>query len=254
MKTKKSQEGIEKALVNKCTVSGCLTNHANGEKGTVFDLPKDKDQQIKQPSSLNRNDLETQKHVFACYKHFANHLVKKNNHRHRLICSMNPFPTILPASQSTTNVSEAERERLNTNTSRKPLTARVLRQDELQIFKQMDTIGNLEEIDDICIKSLGDGFTSLNRNGHLIIFRLETNISNVPEVTHCIDFSTDLRVKLYFKNVTVPLPEWLIQGRNTFLTSKPMIVYFISYLNEGPWPGGAYKFPKVDWLAPIHGP
>ena len=51
-----------------------------------------------------------------CYRHFSNHFVKKNCHRHRLICIMNPFSIILLASQSTTNVSEAERERLNTKT------------------------------------------------------------------------------------------------------------------------------------------
>ena len=46
----------------------------------------------------------------------------------------------------------------------------------------METIHNLEDIDNTCIKSLGEGLTSSNRNGHLIIFKLETNISNVPEV------------------------------------------------------------------------
>ena len=135
---------------------------------------------------------------------------------------MNPFLNILPASQSTTNVSEAERERLNTKTQRKALTARVLQPDELQCFKQMDTKHNLEDIDNTCIKSLGEEFTSSNRNGYLIIFKLETNISNVSEVTHCFDVSTDLRVKLYIKNVSVPLPGWFRQGRNTFLTSKAM--------------------------------
>ena len=121
-------------MVNKCSVPGCLTNHATGEKGTFFELPKDKDNQIKWLSFLNRNDLETQKHAFVCYKHFANHFVRKNNHRHRLSCSMNPFPTILPASQPTTNVSEAERERLNTKTPKKPPTARALQPDEIQKF------------------------------------------------------------------------------------------------------------------------
>ena len=174
-------------MVNKCSVPGCLTNHANGEKGTVFELPKDEDLQKKWLSFLSRDDLETQKHVFVCFKHFANHFVKKNDHRHRLICSMNPFPTILPASQATTNVSEAERERMNTKTPRKPPTARVLQLDELQRFKQMDTIQYLEYIDETCIEALGDGITFLNRNGHLIIFKLETNISNIPAKTHCID-------------------------------------------------------------------
>ena len=57
---------------------------------------------------------------------------------------MNPFPTILPASQLTPNVSEAERERLKTKTPRKSSTARILQPDELQRFKQMNTKRNPE--------------------------------------------------------------------------------------------------------------
>ena len=36
---------------------------------------------------------------------------------------------------------------------------------------------------------------------------LQLVTSNVPEVTYCIDVSSDLRVKLYHKNIPVPLPE-----------------------------------------------
>ena len=145
---------------------------------------------------------------------------------------MNLFPTILPASQTTTNTSEAKHKRLITKTPRKPPTARVLQLDELQNFKKLYTIQNLANIDDTCIKSFGEGFSFLNRNFHLIIFKLETNISNVPEVTHCIDVSTDLRVKLHLKNVPIPLPERFRQERNTLLTSKAMIVNFTPFLSE----------------------
>ena len=95
----------------------------------------------------------------------------------------------------------------------------------------MGTIGNLEDIDDTYLKSLGEGFTSLNRNGHLLILKQETKLSKIPEVKHCIDFSTDLRVKLYFKKVPVGLPEWFRQERNTFPTRKTMIVILISSLS-----------------------
>ena len=90
----------------------------------------------------------------------------------------------------------------------------------------METIQNVGDIDNTCMKSLGEGFTSLNINGHLIIFKLENNIFNAPEVSRCIDVSTDLREKLYLKNVPVPLPGWFRQARNTFLTSKAIIVNF----------------------------
>ena len=77
MQVGKSQEGIRRPSVNKFRVPGCLKNHANGEKRTVFELPKDKDLQNKWFCFLTRDDLETPKHVFICYKHFAHHFVNK---------------------------------------------------------------------------------------------------------------------------------------------------------------------------------
>ena len=97
-------------MVNSCSVPRLITNHDAREKETVFNLPKDKDIQIKKLSFLNSNDLETQKHVSVCYERFAYKFVKKSNHQYPLNCSMNPLPNILPASQSTTNVSEAKHE------------------------------------------------------------------------------------------------------------------------------------------------
>ena len=136
-----------------------------------FELPKTKIYRSNSVSFLDRKDLETDKHVFVFYKHFTNHFVKKQIHQDRLICSKNLFPTILPASCSTTNVSEAEFEQLKTNTERKPPTARVLQSYELQILKQMETIQDLEDIDNTCLKSLGEGFNSLNKKWSSKIFQ-----------------------------------------------------------------------------------
>ena len=58
-------------------------------------------------SFLKRDDLLSQKHVIICYKYCGNHFVMRNNHRYRLINSMNPIPTILPQIQKVINVSEA---------------------------------------------------------------------------------------------------------------------------------------------------
>ena len=90
----------------------------------------------------------------------------------------------------------------------------------------------MEDIDATCVKALCKEFTSLNRKGHILTFKLENNTSNVPEIFHCIDVSTNLRVKLYLKKVPVPLLEWFRQGRNVFLTSKAVMVYFIPHLGE----------------------
>ena len=90
----------------------------------------------------------------------------------------------------------------------------------------------MEDIDVACVTALGEGLTSIRRKDQLIIYKLEINQFKIPEVTISIDVSKNLRVKLYYKNVLVPLPEWFRQGRNTFLTSKSVISNFVSYLNE----------------------
>ena len=52
---------------------------------------------------------------------------------------MNPFPTITPTNQETTNVLGAERERRNGEIKkRKPPTVRVFQPDELQKFDKME--------------------------------------------------------------------------------------------------------------------
>ena len=68
---------MPKAKVNKCRVPECLTSHATEEKRTVFELTEDNDPQIKWLSFLDRNDLESKKHVLVFYKHFTNQVVKK---------------------------------------------------------------------------------------------------------------------------------------------------------------------------------
>ena len=72
--------------------------------------------------------------------------MEKNCHHNRLIRNINPLPSIIPASQSTANVSVAERERLNTKTARKQPTARVLQPDDFQRIKQINTIQNPEDM------------------------------------------------------------------------------------------------------------
>ena len=97
-------------MLNKCSVSGCSTNHATGEKGTVFKLPKDQNLRCKWLFFVNREYDDYQKHIFVCYKHFAEHFVKKNDHLYRFITNLNPYPTVLTNSQSAINASGAERE------------------------------------------------------------------------------------------------------------------------------------------------
>ena len=134
---------------------------------------------------------------------------------------MYPFPNILPPPN-----------RPPTLPKRKVNDWSPKHQESHKLQEYYSQIKNLKDIDDTCIKSLGKRFNSLDRKVCQIIFKLETIISNFPELTHFIDVWINLRVKLYFKKLPVPLPERLSPGRNTFLTSKAMVVNFISFLSE----------------------
>ena len=219
-------------MVNKCSVPGCKTNHVAGEAGTVFELPDEEEQRNKWISFINSDNLVTYKHIFVCYKHFADHFVKRNDKRFHLIKSLKPFPTILPTSQLNINISEAERESANSKTPRKPPKVRNVQEDELEQFKEIDTIRSLDDIDEKYVSSLGENFSLIKREDHAVIYKIETSSSNVPEVTYSIKISVDLRVQLFFKNAPIPLPPWFWKGRNTHLTSKTMLVNFMSYMKE----------------------
>ena len=80
--------------------------------------------------------------------HFAENFVRKNDSRYRLVIILKPYPTILPSSQSDINISEAERESMNSKTPRKPPKARIFQVDELQRFKEMDVIRIIDDIDE----------------------------------------------------------------------------------------------------------
>lgn len=219
-------------MVNKCSVSGCKTNHVGGEKGTVFELPDDEEQKNKWISFLKSDFLASYNHIFVCHKHFANHFVKRNEKRYRLVKSLKPYPTILPRSQLYINISEAERESANSKTPRKPPKDRKFQVDELKQFKEMDAIRSLDDINQECVSSLGEEFSLLKKEGYVVIYKLETSSSIVPEITYSIRVSEDMRVELFYKNAPIPLPTWFWKGRNTHLTSKAMIVNFVSYMKE----------------------
>ena len=219
-------------MVNKCSVPGCKTNHVGGEKGTVFELPDNEEQKKKWIDFLNSDSSASYKHIFICYKHFADHFVKKNDQRYRLVKCLQPFPTILPNSQLDININEAERESANSKTPRKPPKLRNFQADEFKQFKEMDIIRSLGDIDEACVRSLGEEFSLIKKKNHIVIYKIETNSSNIPEITSSIKVSEDLRVQLFHKNAPISLPAWFWEGQNTYLTSKTMIVNFISYINE----------------------
>lgn len=217
-------------MVNKCSVIGCNTNYKGHETGAVFKLPKEKDLQEQWVKFLYRQDYPSLKKVFICYKHFSENFLDKNGKRLRLKKELNPVPTIIPETQKKVNPPSAIVDSIIK--PRKAPKFRPFQEDELEKFKKMDRIEKLDDINECMVKYLGNGFILEKHDTFVIIYKLERNPSMVPEVTHCIKIDEELRVKLFYKSIPVPLPIWFRKGRNTKLTSKGMLQNFISYMNQ----------------------
>ena len=70
----------------------------------------------------------------------------------------------------------------------------------------------------------------MKKEDHVLFYKLEFNDATVSEVTACVRINQDLRVKLFFKGLSLPLPQWFRQGRDTRLSSKSMLQNFVSYI------------------------
>ena len=53
---------------------------------------------------------------------------------------------------------------------------------------------------------------------------------NVPKVIDCVRVDRDLHVKLFYKGLPLPLPQWFRHGRNCCLTRKSMKQNFPNYV------------------------
>ena len=68
------------------------------------------------------------------------------------------------------------------------------------------------------------------RDDHIKFFKLVDKEMVVPEVTECIRIDKEQHVKLFFKGLPVPLPQWFRHGRDCCITQKSMLEKFSAYL------------------------
>lgn len=216
-------------MVNKCSVVGCFTNYEGYEKGTVFPLPEDKEQRQQWIKFLHRQDSYYIKHVFICYKHFAEDRIAKTPKRVKLLHNLKPVPTIIPKSQETVNLPPtAVFETIKT--PRKPAKERIFRDDELQAFKAKDEIKSINDITDKKVRGLGQDFQINRQQDHVTIYCLENNSDALPQITFCVKIQHTLSVKLFHKGLGFSL--WFRKGRNTRLTSWSMVPNFIVHMRQ----------------------
>ena len=65
---------------------------------------------------------------------------------------------------------------------------------------------------------------------YVTFYKIKFSEKHAPEVTECIKIDKELRVKLFFKDCPVPLPQSFPQGTDCRLTRKSMLENFTVYL------------------------
>ena len=77
----------------KCSVVGCRTGYAGGEKQSTFFFPKDLYLKDKWEMFVNRKDWNPSKYSIICAKHFDPKYIKEGK-KSKLIWELQPIPTI----------------------------------------------------------------------------------------------------------------------------------------------------------------
>ena len=65
-----------------------------------------------------------------------------------------------------------------------------------------------------------------------ILYKLETTVNEIPQVTETIVIDKELHVKLYKNSVPIPLPEWFRKGGDFRVKHKSTIGNFQPYIKN----------------------
>ena len=220
-------------MPDKCCIYKCRSNYDDGPKETVFFFPgekKDNDLRQRWIKFVNREDWKPSKKSCICRKHFEPKYYKTGaqGKRYRLLKNLKPVPTIFDPEESHLSA-ESKHLIAPISVPRKPPTKRIYQEDQLQVFQELDKIKNFKDIDSTLTPP---GYTFQKYDDHVVFYRLETNVLNVPEVTACMRVDRNLHVKLFYKGSPLPLPQWFRHGRDCRLTRKSMMQNFPSYIRS----------------------
>ena len=218
-------------MVYKCCVVNCRSNYSGQEPTTVFSFPKDEDIRKRWVKFVNRKDWQPTSSSYICKKHFEPKYYKKgeNNKHHRLNKNMKPVPTIFDPSNATIQSSSASHITSPVSVPRKSPRKRVFQEEQYETFFANDLIKEFNDINED-LSPLGYSFKQ--HDDHVIFYKLVDNEMSVPEVTECIRVDKELHVKLFYKGLPLPLPQWFRHGRNCRLTRKSMLENFPAYLQS----------------------
>ena len=159
-----------------------------------------------------------------CSKHFEDKFLKPGK-RTTLRWDLNSVPSIYPDSGN------FPPSLLPSVPPRRKSPTRREFPDQIRKFKQKDEIKYFSQINET---ACAPGYQLLKLQKNKAIFYETENcpVNDIPLVTETIVVTDSLNVKLFWKTIPVPLPEWFRKGSNFRLKSKSMFDNFPSYLRS----------------------
>ena len=153
-----------------------------------------------------------------CSKHFEEKFLKTGK-RTTLQWDLNPVPSIyLDSSNFPPSL-------LPSVLPKRKSPTRTEFSDQISEFKQKDEIKYFSQINErVCAPSYQ---LTLQKNKAIFYETENCPFSDIPLVTETIVVTDSLNVKLFWKAIPVPLPEWFRKGSNCRLKSQSMLDNFL---------------------------
>ena len=118
----------------------------------------------------------------------------------------------------------------NITNARKSPFPRVFQADQIHSKAYNDLkIKTLADVNEDLLKCL-QGYQYIKYDDHVVYYKMETNDLSIPAVTESIRVDEKLHVKLYRKEILIPLPSWFREGTNSTLKSVTQLENFPAYI------------------------
>ena len=185
----------EQIMVNKCAAPSCRSGYAKNETEhiTKFHFPL-KNLELNRDSICQRKDWKPTRHSVLCELHFEEKYIVRGG-KSNLKWSMNPIPTkhskeLLKMSSSLLPSSK---------TTQKPPRERLISNDQMDTFRERDTITSLADLNET---TAPDGFQFKKSNGYVLFYNLVFDEeTKFPKILVSIKVDSDLHIQLQYNGL-----------------------------------------------------
>ena len=102
-----------------------------------------------------------------------------------------------------------------------PPRERLISNDQMDSFRKKDMIMTLADLNET---TASDGFQFKKSNDHALFYNLVFDKeTKFPKILGSVKVNLDLHVQLQYNGISVPLPQWFVQGHNAQLKKVSML-------------------------------